>query len=824
MKFEAIEDYLRKIDRSFQSNRATEHTYRGSLEELVKKMIPEVEVVNEPKNATDCGNPDYAVLRDGLPIGFVEAKDLGKDLDDKRYKEQFERYRKGLDNLIITDCLEFRFFREGKKVDAVRIAEIDGNGIKPLTENFGAFEELVRAFRGYGLQTIQSPRVLAEIMAAKARLLENILERAVASDKEKGKSTDLKDQYETFKKILIDDLTPGGFADIYAQTLAYGMFAARLYDKNPDSFDRRRAADLIPESNPFLKKPFGHVAVFDVDRRIERTVDNLAGVFRSADVETLLENFGKDTRTEDPVIHFYETFLAEYDPKPRKSRGVRYTPKSVVDFIVRGVDELLKTEFGLPDGLADNSKTRIEVPVEGSETTEEKEVHKVQILDPATGTGTFLASVVKRIYESRFKTMQGAWSDYVDRHLIPRLNGFELLMASYAMAHLTLDLLLKETGCERDREQRLNVYLTNSLGECHPHTGNVFAAWLSNEANEANRIKRDTPVTCVIGNPPYAVSSSNRGDWIEELAKDYKTGLDERNVQPLSDDCVKFIRYGEHPVSKTGGGILAYVSNNGFLDGRIHRKTRERLLATFDGIYVLDLHGSSKKKEAHPDGGKDENVFDIAQGVSVNFFVLSGSNRTSEKKKPAEVFHFDLYGKRREKYDFLDANSLESIRWNRLKSEKPYRFFVKKNFAGKKAYEEGFKVDELFVLNGSGIKTARDQVTVQFDGESLRKIEEDLLLMETEEFRKRHAPKPDGRDWKVKLAKKDLSENRKFYGEMLYRPFDKRKTIYTGKNGIHGPSEARSDAAPAQSESGAFDLQATVHLRFPTRLFVSMRR
>ncbi len=246
----------------------------------------------------------------------------------------------------------------------------------------------------------------------------------------------------------------------------------------------------------------------------------------------------------------------------------------------------------------------------------------MQILDPATGTGTFLAEVIRHIHK-KFKGQQGIWSSYVDNHLLPRLNGFELLMASYAMAHLKLDLLLSETGYKSTTNQRFRVYLTNSLEEYHQDTGTLWANWLSAEANEANHIKRDTPVMCVIGNPPYAVSSSNKGDWIQDLLKDYKKDLNEKKLN-LDDDYIKFIRYGQYLIDKNGEGILAYISNNSFIDGITHRQMRKSLLETFDKVYIFDLHGNAKKKETCPDGSPDQNVFDIMQGVSINIFVKKG--------------------------------------------------------------------------------------------------------------------------------------------------------------------------------------------------------
>lgn len=455
-------------------------------------------------------------------------------------------------------------------------------------------------------------------MAGKARLLSDVIEKAIVSDEESYENSSLRDQMNAFKQILIHDITPKGFADVYAQTIAYGMFAARYHDPTLPTFSREEAATLIPKTNPFLRKLFGYIAGPDLDDRIRWIVDSLVEIFLATDVADILTHFGKSTKTEDPIIHFYETFLAQYDPALRKARGVWYTPQPVVNFIVRAVDDILKTEFGLPQGLADTSKTKIKIESQGKKV--EQEVHRVQILDPATGTGTFLAETVKHIHK-KFAGQQGAWSNYVENHLLPRLNGFELLMASYAMAHLKLDLLLTETGYKPTANQRLRIYLTNSLEEHHPDTGTLFANWLSTEANEANHIKRDTPVMVVMGNPPYSVSSSNKSAWIEKLTADYKKDLNERNIQPLSDDYIKFIRFGQHFIEKTGEGILAYISNNSFIDGIIHRQMRKHLLETFDKVYILDLHGNAKKKEVCPDGSADQNVFDIMQGVSINIFV-----------------------------------------------------------------------------------------------------------------------------------------------------------------------------------------------------------
>lgn len=707
-----IDEYLFNINKRYKLGNATEHTYRGDLQQFIESIVPGIRATNEPTRQT-CGAPDYILTKRDIPIGFIEAKDIGDtDLEGTKKtgnKEQFDRYRASLDNLIFTDYIRFHLYIDGKFITKITIAEITSKGIKPLPESFVSFENLIKDFCSHIGQTIKSSKKLAEMMAGKARLLSNVIEKSLTSDETHNEDSTLKDQMNAFKQILIHDIKPKEFADVYAQTIAYGMFAARLNDPTLPTFSRQEAAELIPKSNPFLRKLFGYIAGPDIDDRIKWIVDSLAEIFLACNVKELLKDYGKDTKTEDPIIHFYETFLSEYDPALRKARGVWYTPQPIVTFIVRAVDDILKTEFNLPKGLADTTKTKIKVDIQGKKI--EKEVHKVQILDPACGTGTFLAEVVKLIHYN-FEGQQGIWSNYVGTHLLPRLNGFEILMASYAMAHLKLDLLFTETGYKATKDQRLSVYLTNSLEEHHPDTGTLFASWLSTEANEANRVKRDTPVMCVIGNPPYSVSSSNKGDWIEKLVRDYKKDLNKRNIQPLSDDYIKFIRYGQHFIDKNGSGVLAYISNNSFIDGNIHHQMRKNLLESFDTIYILDLHGSAKKKEICPDGSADQNVFDIMQGVSINIFVKTGKKK---KNKFGQTFHFDLQGNRYFKYDFLNNNNLKSLNWNKIESKLPNYYLAKKEFDTSGNYEKGFKINELFNLNNVGIATGKDSELISYN-------------------------------------------------------------------------------------------------------------
>jgi predicted helicase len=618
------QDYIGLIQKEFKGGRATEHSYRPALKQFVESLLTSIQATNEPKRQ-QCGAPDFIITKRNIPIAFIEAKDIGIDLNKEEKSNQMKRYLPSLENLCLTDYLEFRFFFKGQKESTVRIAKLENGKIIPLPE-FG--EQLVHQLTNFIKRqsiTIKSSQTLAKMMAAKAVLLKDVLFNAltIAEDSASDDDKSLRSQLDAFRKILIHDMTEEQFADIYAQTITYGLFAARLHDETLDDFSRQEALTLIPNSNPFLRKLFTYISGVELDDRIVWIVDSLADLFRVVNIRELLADFGKTSGQTDPMIHFYETFLAEYNPKLRKSRGVYYTPEPVVKFIVRAVDDILKTEFGLKDGLADTSKITIQSVEQGKKIS--KDVHKVQILDPATGTGTFLAEIINQIH-SKFKGMEGIWSSYVDEHLKPRLHGFEILMASYAMCHLKLDLLLQQTGYKpTGKSKRLNVFLTNSLEEADPDTGTLFASWLSNEAAEANAVKNDVPVMVVIGNPPYSVSSSNKGVWIHNLIKDYKVNLNEKNIQPLSDDYIKFIRYAEHYIEKNGQGIVAYISNNSFIDGIIHRQMRKHLLETFDKIYVLDLHGNSKKKETAPDGSSDENVFDIMQGVSINILLKKGN-------------------------------------------------------------------------------------------------------------------------------------------------------------------------------------------------------
>jgi len=776
----AVKTYLDKVFSQYRTGRATEHTYRGDLANLIEEIIPGVKATNEPKRQ-ECGAPDYILTnKNNLPVGYIEAKDIGIDLKSTEKSEQLKRYRDSLENLILTDYLEFRFYRGGEKVHTISIGEIDDGKLKPIKDSWEKLEDYLREFCTFHIQSITSPEKLAKMMAGKAKLMKDIIFKALNHEDE----TTLKDQLEAFKKILIHDMDESTFADIYAQTIAYGLFAARLNDETPEDFSRQEALNLVPKSNPFLKKLFGYIAGFELDDRLVWIVDALAEVFGACDLNKILKNFGKSTQMHDPMIHFYETFLKEYDKKLRKSKGVYYTPEPVVNFIVRAVDDILKSEFNLPKGLADTSKVKIERDIQKHDgrykngiAKETVNVHKVQILDPATGTGTFLAAVIKHIYENNFVNQQGMWSGYVENHLIPRIHGFEILMASYTMCHLKIDMLLKETGYKSKNNDRLQVYLTNSLEEADPYTGTIFSSWLSQEASEANFIKREAPVMVILGNPPYSGESANKGEWIIELLEDYKVEpgggkLKEKNSKWLNDDYVKFLRYGQHFIEKNKSGVLAFINPHGFLDNPTFRGMRWNLLKTYDKIFTINLHGNSKKKEVCPDGSKDENVFDIMQGVSINVFVKTGAKKVKEL---GSVFHFDLFGKRAEKYDFLLKNNLATVPFTILENREPQYFFIKKDYELKEEYDLGIDLKALFKTNVMGFQTHRDSLCIDITKKDLVNKLNYFISPENsiENIAEKYSIKPSSIDNKKREALSNIELSKDIIS-CVYRPFDNR--------------------------------------------------
>lgn len=712
--------YFDEISKVFASGVAREHGYRPALERLFNALHEDIQAINEP-GRSDVGAPDFIFYDSNhVTIGVCEAKDIDKGLETLTgYSvEQKQRYLKGFPNLIYTNALDFEFYRDGELIRKIKIGELL-MGLVPVPEAFDELEAQLRDFVTETPRTITHSKRLAEFMAAKAAIIKDVMGNALVKDLE-GEGSELSAQYHAFKEHLIHDINAADFADIYAETIAYGMFAARLHDTSQDTFSREEALTLLPKSNPFLRSLFGYIAGQELDDRIAWIIDDLAKIFLATNLQEIMADFGKLTGQNDPFLHFYETFLSAYNPAKRKARGVWYTPEPVVNFIVRAVDEVLQTEFGLADGLADTSKITIpwetgQTDKKGKRITEKKEVHRVQILDPATGTGTFLAEVIKLIAGRVKGVAPGMWPQYIEKELLPRLHGFELLMASYAMCHMKIDMILSELGYRPSGEPpRLSVWLTNSLEEGEPADQSLpFARWLSNETKGANTIKRDKPIMCVIGNPPYSGISQNMGDWITGLIEDYKY-VDGKHFGErkhwLHDDYVKFIRFSEYMIEKNGEGVLGFITNHGYLDNPTFRGMRWHLLQTFDRIYVLDLHGNAKKKEVSPDGSADKNVFDIQQGVAI---IIAVKKAVAGMDKPlAKVFHGDLWGTRSGKYDALTKQDRKSEAFSRIETSAPSFMFGQQNHELAEAYERGFPLNLAMPVCSSGIVTMGDDFAI----------------------------------------------------------------------------------------------------------------
>lgn len=790
-----VSDFITRVQAVYKTGTATEHSYRSSLETLFNALAEGVTALNEPKRVA-CGAPDFIIQRGEIIVGHAEAKDLGVGLRAMKdtNKGQQDRYRAALPNLIFTNCLDWDFYRNGELIASVTIADLL-MGIQPKPEQYPALENLLRDFIAQRPQTITSPRVLAEMMAGKAVLIKDILGNALRADKDLN--TELTGQYKAFREHLIHDITPDEFGDIYAETIAYGMFAARLHDTSLDTFTRQEALELLPKSNPFLRSLFGYIAGPELDDRIKWVIDDLAAVFQAANVKKLMEGFGKLTGQNDPFLHFYETFLAAYNPAKRKARGVWYTPEPVVNFIVRAVDEVLQAEFGLPDGLADTSKVTVDWDTgqtdnKGKAVTIKKEVHRVQILDPATGTGTFLAEVIKQIAPKIKDVAPGKWSGYIESDLIPRLHGFELLMASYAMCHMKLDMILTEMGYKpTGTPPRLGVYLTNSLEEGERDVRDLFMAqWLTREAREANTIKRQTPIMCVIGNPPYSGHSSNKGEWISRLMGVYKDSPElkkQGQAKWLSDDYVKFIRFSEYMIEKNGEGILGFITNHSYLSNPTFVDMRRHLMETFNAIHVFDLHGNSKKEEVTPDGKPDRNVFDIQQGVSI---ILAVKKRTVAQGGKAKVYHKDVWGGREEKYSWLSSTSLLASDSNDITPTAAPWGFTPRNNELFSTYEKHFALPELFSQNGNpspgGVST-QDQFAVSWDSiEAVQKVET-LIRSENEASARKHFRLCSQSQWNyenAKIALRDLDIST-IVIPINYRLFDERKTVNNAHVFVH---------------------------------------
>lgn len=786
----AVGKYIEQVQAQLTSGHAKEHAYRPALERLIASF-DDILAVNDPKRSAH-GNPDFVFLKESnqdVIRGYAEAKDIDIDLDKVETSEQLRRYH-GYSNLFLTNYLDFRFFKNGEKYQEISLGKLNSGKLVLESKRFKALEDELKAFLEQPPENIRSGKRLAEIMGGKARRIRDNV-NLYLTHKDNEKNAELEKMFKMMRELLVHDLTPEKFADMYAQTLVYGLFVARYHDKSPDTFTRTEARDLVPPSNPFLREFFDHIVGPRFDKRLGHIIDELCEAFAVSDVEKLVHKHLRLFAIEgdrDPVIHFYEDFLQEYDPDERKKMGAYYTPLPVVQFIVRSADQILKSEFGL-EGLADTSKTEIRVKRDGKQ--KRVPVHKVQVLDPAVGTATFLNETIKYIHAG-MKGQRGRWSAYAQADLLTRLYGFELMMAPYTIAHLKLGMTLQETGID-DWNQRLGVYLTNTLEEGLPKERSLFSYGLaevvSEESQRAAVIKNEKPIMVIMGNPPYSINSSNLSDSQRKLIDKYKY-VDGKKIKErgairfemnLNDDYVKFIAFAENLIEKNETGILAFINNNNYIDAPTFRGMRNHLLKQFDKIFIINLHGSAKKKEVAEDGTPDENIFGIEQGVCINIFV-----KFSKSKKPAEIKTIDVLGSKSAKFKFLNENELAKVKWTNLKPATPNYDFVPRDYVKMAKYEKGVQISELFNLYSSGIISANDKVNFSMTPASTEKIIKDFQEESLPFVREKYALKKDTKSWDLARAVEDVKSPKKRVGanrviEVNYRPFDTRYTYYTGK-------------------------------------------
>lgn len=783
-----IRSYLSELQQQLDSGVAREHAYRPALKNLFESTEL-ITAINDPQRS-EHGNPDF-IFQDKqyskLIRGYGESKDINISLDAVEKSEQMRRYY-GYSNLVLTNGLDFRFFKNGEKYFSIVLGRLEDNKIITNEENLSLFWEELKNFLQSPPEKIRSAIRLSEIMGGKARRIrENI--NLYLKKENNELNAEIEKIYKVITDLLVHDLSTEKFADMYAQTLVYGLFIARYNDKTSENFTRQEARDLVPASNPFLRQFFDHIAGPQFDKRLGYIVDELCAVFQVSDIKTIIKQHFKqgslleeEVPTKDPIIHFYEDFLKEYDPELKKKMGAYYTPIPVVRYIVRAVDDILKTEFGLAKGLADTSRIKRKVKLQGASVVES--IHRVQILDPAVGTATFLNELVKYVFENNFKGQEGRWTSYVEEDLIPRLHGFELMMAPYTIAHLKLAMTLKELGYNKEFKKRLGIYLTNTLEEGIKRQLDLLTFGLqeaiSKESQAAAEIKHNRPIMVIIGNPPYSGVSSNETEYANSLIQKYKVEpggkqkLQERKHW-LNDDYVKFIAFAEDMIEKNEGGIVAMITNHGYIDNPTFRGMRWHLKKTFNKIYILDLHGNSKKKEISPDGTTDENVFNIQQGVSI---ILAIKNK--ESKKNADTYRSNLFGKQKEKFKYLIQTDFYSSKWVKLNNS--LDIFSDQSSYGEKEYIKGFKINELFIKNVTGIVTMGDSYAIaNSKDELLNRLEKTQLEKPTEAFLtekynlgKNYAKWLLGNINQIKIDANKLVL-------IDYRPFDTKYTYFDNK-------------------------------------------
>ncbi|HEY0073836.1 MAG TPA: type ISP restriction/modification enzyme [Abditibacteriaceae bacterium] len=816
--FEQIcHDYLQELQTVRTSGVDTpEMSLRTALENFLNNAAQSggsaARFVNEGQKIA-VGRPDFTLVQDSLPLGYVEAEKPTAQLKalTGTAAAQNQRFRQ-LDHFLLTNHYDWELWSNGKL-----LGEASFNENNASTQQMAEVKALLDRFLSAARPVIKEPSDLARYLSVRTQQLRDAVRALFESGEADG---ELNDDYEAFKMVLLPDLRaylsnaerkeskrPQSFDDLYAQTIAYGLFAARCGHKGKESFTRRNAADYLG-ANPFLKKLFSRLTG-DLHPALAWVVEDMAALLDTTSIDDIREYFFRRTGRADPMMDFYEPFLRAYDADLREVRGVYYTPEPVVGYIVRSLDVLLQKHFGLSEGLADAATVKIE-----SADGQVQEMPRVLLLDPATGTGSFLFAAIDHIHDKVAKRGAARWKSYAANHLLERLFGFELLMAPYSIAHLKLALQMEGKGTPLADKQRFGVYLTNTLDEAVKQSDVLMGRFISDEANAAVAIKKDKPILVVLGNPPYAGHSANASrkskEEITELRKagavgsksrgilDARTAeqrrlaeltaigklidrykfingvsLKERNLKWLQNDYVKFLAFAEERIKKTGEGLIGFITDNSYIDSPTFRGFRWSLMQTFTDIYVYDLHGNSKKKEKSLDGSADENVFDITQGTAIILCV-----KEKDKNGPARVHHADLRGRREDKYTILRDSSVETTAWTQLTPETPSFYFMPQNTDLLPEYQQGWKVTDICIVSVLGFQTHRDHFAIDFD----ERIMNDRISamhdtkMSDDELRQAYKV-ADNRDWKVAQARIKLRNDKNWQEKLIqfpYRPFDNR--------------------------------------------------
>ncbi|MDH5266336.1 MAG: N-6 DNA methylase [Candidatus Bathyarchaeota archaeon] len=756
--------YIQKILGVARRGDATEESYYSTLKDLLMEFAKstskkDIHITILPKK-TEAGNPDFRVW-DGKQkiVGYIEAKTPETELDQIEKTDQIKRYKSTFKNFMLTNFFEFRLYKDGLHIGRTKIADPMSiytlRGTPPV-ENKEDFESLLEKFFSFSFPSISSAETLAVELAKRTRFLRDEVIAEELREEEKNGIGKIHGFYEAFHTYLIRGLTKEQFADLYSQTITYGLFASRT--RCEGEFNRKIAVYDIPHTIGILREIFDFISLGDLPPQLEWIVDEISNVLANVDVKKIFSEFFRNRKGEDPVFHFYETFLAKYDPEEREKRGVFYTPESVVSYIVRSLHTVLKEKFDLENGLANE---------------------KVTILDPAAGTLTFLAEAIKEATkEIVSKFGEGIRKKFIEEHVLKNFYAFELMVAPYAIGHLKISFLLNELGYTLQENERVKFYLTNTLElEEIEQTALPGMASLAEESRKAGEVKKRTPIWVILGNPPYSGSSANKGKWITGLIEDYKyvdgKPLGERNPKWLQDDYVKFIRFAQWKINQVEEGVIGYITNHSYLDNPTFRGMRRHLMKSFDEIYVLDLHGNSSKKEKCPDGSKDENVFYIRQGVAISLYI-----KKKKRKDVARVYHADLWGLRQDKYNWLLENDIKTTKWERLKPHSEEYLFIPRDEESARIYAKFIKVTDVFPLYSVGVQTHRDKLVIDIDKDSLKKrIQMFRNTSISDELIRNSIGLKDTETWKLKEKRQKIKADHDWEKRIIpifFRPFDIR--------------------------------------------------